>query len=174
MCVENRCIGVFYLRFSETLTLRLIILKKLCMVIENITKRLPIIFPLHPRTKARLEEHGLLTLMESINGLVLVAPLGYVEFMSLVFDCRFVITDSGGIQEETTYLGIPCRTVRDNTERPVTVTLGTNKLCKVEQLENEVDCILSESVTVPTPIEFWDGHVADRVADSIFKLCHQS
>ncbi|MCK9264837.1 MAG: UDP-N-acetylglucosamine 2-epimerase (non-hydrolyzing) [Deltaproteobacteria bacterium] len=146
-------------------------LRLLCEVLDNVTKSLPIILPVHPRTKSRLEQYDLLERMRSLKGLILVEPLGYVDFMNLIFNCRLVITDSGGIQEETTYLGIPCRTVRDNTERPITVTRGTNKLCRLEQLPEEVDRILSEPPPGKAAIDLWDGRVADRVVDSIREIC---
>ena len=87
--------------------------------------------------------------------------------MNLVFNCRFALTDSGGIQEETTYLGIPCITLRPNTERPVTVTEGTNRLCELENLEAAVDSVLSEKKRPSCKIELWDGKTAERVVNSI-------
>lgn len=87
--------------------------------------------------------------------------------MNLVFNCRFVLTDSGGIQEETTYLGIPCLTLRPNTERPVTVDQGTNQLCDPDNLEDHLEGVLSDRNPVIPKIEFWDGHTAERVVKSI-------
>jgi UDP-N-acetylglucosamine 2-epimerase (non-hydrolysing) len=83
--------------------------------------------------------------------------------MSLVFNCRLVITDSGGIQEETSYLGIPCLTVRENTERPVTITYGTNQLCNLEQLKTKVNAIMKTQDRSLKSIELWDGKTADRI-----------
>ena len=92
--------------------------------LENIAQRLPIIFPVHPRTRARLDEFGLAARLEQTANIRVIEPLGYLDFLRLYSGARLVLTDSGGIQEETTALGIPCLTLRENTERPVTVTLG--------------------------------------------------
>ncbi len=96
----------------------------------------------------------------------LLEPLSYVEFMSLVVDCGLAITDSGGIQEETSYLRIPCLTLRENTERPITVTQGTNRLIKPHELEQAVHTAL-DSEWSPAPIPLWDGHTAARVVQSL-------
>jgi UDP-N-acetylglucosamine 2-epimerase (non-hydrolysing) len=90
--------------------------------------------------------------------------------MSLVFNCRFVITDSGGIQEETTYLKIPCLTVRPNTERPITITHGTNQLCGISDLVNKTEEVLSGSDSDGKRIEFWDGKTAERIVQFLGKL----
>ena len=104
-----------------------------------VAKETPLVFPVHPRTRHRLREFGLAARLEAVDSNVkLCEPLPYVEFMSLVLDCRFALTDSGGIQEETSYLGIPCLTLRENTERPATLTLGTNRLVKAESLDRDV------------------------------------
>src|SRR4029077_3607321 len=87
-------------------------------------RELPIVFPVHPRTRKAIEEHQ----RAPMPNLVFTEPLGYLDFMRLIGDARFVLTDSGGVQEETTYLGVPCLTMRENTERPVTVMQGTNQL----------------------------------------------
>ena len=92
-------------------------------------------------------------------------PLNYVRFMNLVFNCRFVITDSGGIQEETSYLGIPCLTVRKNTERPITITHGTNQLCDLDQLKQKTNEILDGPTKRRTDIELWDGKTATRIVE---------
>ena len=93
-----------------------------------ISSRLPLVFPVHPRTRQRLNDFGLASRLEAQPRILLTEPLSYIEFMSLICDCRIAVTDSGGVQEETSYLGIPCLTLRQNTERPATVTLGTNRL----------------------------------------------
>ena len=100
---------------------------------------------------------------------MILEPLNYIRFMNLVYNCRFALTDSGGIQEETCYLGIPCLTLRPNTERPITITAGTNKLCTAESLEEDVDMVLAGSKKQTTKIDLWDGHTADRVVESIKK-----
>ena len=90
--------------------------------------------------------------------------------MNLVFNCRLAITDSGGIQEETTYLGIPCLTIRPNTERPITIQQGTNRLCDFDHLEAGVASILSGNAAEGSVPDLWDGHTADRIVESIKKL----
>ena len=106
-------------------------------------------------------------MLEAEKSIMILEPLNYIRFMNLVFNCRFALTDSGGIQEETSYLGIPCLTLRPNTERPVTITEGTNRLCTAETFENEVDSILDERGKQNTKIDLWDGQTAGRVVESI-------
>jgi UDP-N-acetylglucosamine 2-epimerase (non-hydrolysing) len=146
------------------------ILEKLCQLLRQISQKIPVIFPVHPRTRKNLEKNNLMSLIAEAPGLRLLDPLNYVRFMNLVFGCRFVITDSGGIQEETSYLGIPCLTLRPNTERPITITQGTNRLCKLEELEDRVETILTGKAAQKAQIEMWDGKTAGRVVDSI-KMC---
>ncbi len=119
------------------------ILSELCQSLCRISKRIQLVFPVHPRTRKNLEQNGLIHLLKKETGISLLEPLNYIRFMNIVFNCRFIITDSGGIQEETTYLGIPCLTMRPNTERPVTITQGTNQLCKLEDLEENIRDILN-------------------------------
>lgn len=132
-----------------------------------VAAELPLVFPVHPRTRDRLDEFGLLERAENIKGLVLAEPLGYVDFMSLVTGCRLAITDSGGIQEETTYLGIPCLTLRPNTERPITVTQGTNRLVETDELASAAREALAQPPEKARRPEMWDGRTAQRVADSL-------
>jgi UDP-N-acetylglucosamine 2-epimerase (non-hydrolysing) len=108
-------------------------------------------------------------LLEKANQLILSEPINYVRFMNLVFHCRFALTDSGGIQEETTYLGIPCFTLRPNTERPITITAGTNRLCTLDNLERNIADVLSRKISEKPQIELWDGRTAGRVVQSIKK-----
>jgi UDP-N-acetylglucosamine 2-epimerase (non-hydrolysing) len=127
-------------------------------------RALPLVFPVHPRTAKRLRG-ALLDSRLARAGVQLVAPMPYVRFMSLVTGAAAAITDSGGIQEETTYLGIPCLTLRDNTERPVTIAEGTNRLVKPETLAIELEQALKSPRPVRCP-ELWDGKTAGRcVAD---------
>ena len=142
-------------------------LERIAQALAAIGERVPLVFPLHPRTKGRLEAFGLLSDLERATGVQLCEPLGYLSFMGLVRHARLAITDSGGIQEETTYLGIPCLTLRDTTERPVTVTEGTNKLAGVEELEALVDQILGGSWPKGRQPDLWDGRTAERVAKSL-------
>ena len=125
----------------------------------------PLIFPVHPRTRKVMQAHGLDDLASGDGRLRLCEPLGYDDFLSLTLDARFVLTDSGGLQEETTFLGIPCLTLRPNTERPVTITEGTNELITLETMPAQVRAILGgrwKSGRVP---DLWDGRTAGRIAD---------
>jgi UDP-N-acetylglucosamine 2-epimerase (non-hydrolysing) len=108
--------------------------------------------------------------LEKEQQLLITEPLNYVKFMNLVFNCRFALTDSGGIQEETSYLGIPCLTLRPNTERPITVEQGTNKLCDLDNLEDNLKEVLARKDREIPKIELWDGRTAQRVVTSIKKL----
>lgn len=140
-------------------------LKKVCTVLMEVAEDIPVIFPVHPRTRKNLEKNSLLSVIKGYNSIFLPEPLNYIHFMNLVFNCRLVITDSGGIQEETSYLGIPCLTVRDNTERPITITHGTNQLCKLEDVKLKTQKILQENYNVYETIEFWDGKTAERITN---------
>ncbi len=134
-----------------------------CLVdaLSAVQRRLPLVFPVHPRTRQRLGATHFDAVLESA-GVQLMDPASYVRFMSLVVDAAAVITDSGGVQEETTYLGIPCLTLRDNTERPITVTQGTNRLVSAHALERELgDALAMPKANIRRP-ELWDGHAAMR------------
>ncbi len=128
-------------------------------------QQVTVVFPVHPRTQARLREHQLWEVLDAA-GVRLLTPLSYVDFMSLVKGSAAVITDSGGVQEETSYLGIPCLTLRESTERPITITLGTNRLVGVDQLAAEACRALSRS-PVRTAIPLWDGRTAQRIVGSL-------
>ncbi len=143
------------------------LLATLVKVLSRIGTHLPIVFPVHPRTRQRLMTFGLWEVLQRAKGVILTEPLGYVDFMSLVFNCQCVLTDSGGIQEETTYLGIPCLTMRTTTERPITVTEGTNRLVSLERMEREfLESHARRGVKGKVP-EFWDGITAKRVVASL-------
>jgi UDP-N-acetylglucosamine 2-epimerase (non-hydrolysing) len=142
-------------------------LSEVCEVIVQIGRRLPMIFPVHPRTRQRLVNFGLWDRLAAEPGIHLIEPVGYVDFMSLVFNTRFVLTDSGGVQEETTYLRIPCLTLRESTERPVTVTEGTNRLIKLDGVLTSVEKILSGDWTQGRVPDRWDGMTAGRVVASL-------
>ena len=142
-------------------------LKRICASLIRISEKIPLLFPIHPRTGKNLEQNALMPMLQDAENIFLTDPLPYIQFMNLVFNCRMVITDSGGIQEETTHLGIPCLTLRPNTERPVTITRGTNQLCEIGTFEEKTRSILSRKYAEPKPIEFWDGKTADRVVLSI-------
>ena len=146
------------------------VLKQLCENLRAIAGKVPLVFPVHPRTRKQMAECSLLPLMEDTDNLFMPEPLGYTTFMNLVFNCAFVITDSGGIQEETSYLGIPCLTVRENTERPVTITQGTNRLCRLAELRHRAAEILGNHERKPARIDLWDGQTADRIVGHLNKL----
>jgi UDP-N-acetylglucosamine 2-epimerase (non-hydrolysing) len=134
---------------------------RIVAMLADSTARLPMVLPLHPRGRAVLESAGLL----AIDGLQVVEPLGYVDFLSLVRGAAAVVTDSGGIQEETTVLGVPCLTVRPNTERPITITHGTNRLVRPEEVGEGIAEILAGRVAPPSePPPLWDGHAGERIA----------
>jgi UDP-N-acetylglucosamine 2-epimerase (non-hydrolysing) len=137
-----------------------------------ISERVPLVFPVHPRTRQRLHDFGLTPMLQAAAAIRLMDPLSYIEFMSLVVDCRFALTDSGGVQEETSYLGIPCLTLRENTERPVTVTLGTNRLVKIGALEEEVERVLDAPPRSSCAIPLWDGRTALRVVANLKRRAH--
>ncbi len=140
-------------------------LTALVEALEQVAARLPLVFPVHPRTRERLTRFGLLDRLTAA-GVHLLDPQSYRPFMSLVSASAIAITDSGGLQEETTYLGIPCLTLRENTERPITVTEGTNRLTRANQLVADVTAALAADAPAPARPEFWDGKTADRcVAD---------
>jgi UDP-N-acetylglucosamine 2-epimerase (non-hydrolysing) len=135
--------------------------------LTSIAVTLPLVFPVHPRTRKNLEAFGLWEKLAKAPGMHVVEPLGYVDFMNLVCGARLAITDSGGIQEETTYLDIPCLTLRTTTERPITITEGSNRLVTVSQLEPAVQEILAGHWTHGRKPDRWDGHTAARVVADI-------
>jgi UDP-N-acetylglucosamine 2-epimerase (non-hydrolysing) len=123
---------------------------------------MPVVFPVHPRTRKKME-----AISAEHPGLLLSEPLGYVDFLSLVADAAAVLTDSGGIQEETTYLGIPCFTLRDNTERPVTIRAGTNTLLGLDPaaITTIPQALSAPRPANPEPPPLWDGRASQRIAD---------
>lgn len=131
--------------------------------LKQVAAKIPLLFPLHPRTRKNLETHGLLDGFLAAPGVHVSEPINYIRFMGLVRDAGLVITDSGGIQEETTYLDIPCITLRDNTERPITVTEGTNRLAKISDLASYVDEILAGTWPSGVRPDLWDGQTAGRI-----------
>jgi UDP-N-acetylglucosamine 2-epimerase (non-hydrolysing) len=130
--------------------------------LRQVAKRLPVVFPVHPRTRKRMASQGLAT-----DGLRLLEPLGYVDFLSLLANAAGALTDSGGIQEEATFLGVPCLTLRDNTERPVTVDSGTNVLLglRPDRIVEAPD-LIAEMTSRPARVPpLWDGHAAERITE---------
>ena len=142
------------------------ILETLC----EIGRDLPLLFPVHPRTRQRMTDHELVPPASRVK---LVDPLGYLDFLALQRHASLVITDSGGIQEETTFMGVPCLTVRENTERPVTVTLGTNVLVgqDMELLKAEACRILDGEVKKGQIPPLWDGRAGSRIAGIVTAVC---
>jgi len=145
-------------------------LKGILQTLKKISESVPIIFPIHPRTRKMAEQFDLMHYFnegEKVNGIWLTEPLGYLEFLHLNMNAKMALTDSGGLQEETTVLGVPCITMRHNTERPVTCDVGTNTI-----VGNDPDKILTAAQTVlngkwpkgQIP-EKWDGHAAERIVD---------
>jgi len=147
-------------------------LPQIINTLVEISQDIPLIFPIHPRTRKRMSDMGL-----SIEGsqLILAEPLGYLDFLALQTQAKLILTDSGGIQEESTYLGIPCLTVRENTERPVTVTMGTNILVgqDMAMLRHEAAQVLAGNAKVGQIPPLWDGKASERIADLIVSQAKQ-
>ena len=133
--------------------------------LEAVLADLPVLFPIHPRSRKRLEEFGLGARIARLGNLRLTDPLGYLTFLGLMMEARLVLTDSGGIQEETTALGVPCLTLRESTERPVTVRLGTNRLVGTDpdRLRQEARRILEGGSPRGSLPPLWDGQAAKRI-----------
>jgi len=134
-------------------------------VMQTIGARLPVVFPVHPRTRARLDEMGFAA---NGHGVLLTEPMGYLDFLSLTSNARIVLTDSGGLQEESTALGVPCLTLRQNTERPITVIEGTNRVVGTDPAA--ILAAFDEFMAAPPPPRcpaLWDGRAAIRIADAI-------
>jgi UDP-N-acetylglucosamine 2-epimerase (non-hydrolysing) len=142
-------------------------LKKLLGAIDAVAEELPVIFPVHPRTQQRLKDAG----AKHHPHLRLISPIGYLDFLCLLDQSRLVLTDSGGIQEETTALGVPCMTLRENTERPVTITEGTNQLVgrdpvKIVAAAREILAGKNKLGRLP---QFWDGRAAERIVEILLR-----
>jgi UDP-N-acetylglucosamine 2-epimerase (non-hydrolysing) len=137
-------------------------------VLAEASQRLPVVFPLHPRTRARMNDVA----PEALSSLVVTEPLDYLDFVALESSARLVITDSGGVQEETSALGVPCLTYRDNTERAVTIECGTNRLVGIDPaaLARGIADELARPRRPLRPIPLWDGHAGERAADAILKM----
>ncbi|HEX6046175.1 MAG TPA: UDP-N-acetylglucosamine 2-epimerase (non-hydrolyzing) [Pyrinomonadaceae bacterium] len=136
--------------------------------LETISARLPVVFPVHPRTRKTIAELGLSERVSAMKNLRVIDPLGYLDFLNLYSGSRLVLTDSGGIQEETTALGIPCLTLRENTERPITVEMGTNVVVGTdpEKIVNAAAAALNgagKKIAQQPPL--WDGHTSERILD---------
>jgi len=147
-------------------------LERIISAFEIIEKDLKLIFPIHPRTKKNIEGSSLQTRVQAMQNLFLLEPVGYMDFLKLMANAAVVITDSGGIQEETTILGVPCLTLRENTERPITITEGTNQLVKLttEDILAAYNQLRDKDFNVAGQIpRLWDGKAATRIVDVIYK-----
>ena len=142
-------------------------LAELVGALVQLSRELTVVFAIHPRTRRRLEDFGLLEAVTGSLAIRVTEPLSYIEFMNLVMSCTIAITDSGGVQEETTYLGIPCATLRENTERPITLTEGTNRLLKPAALVAAAREALSGKWPKGNRPALWDGRAAQRAAHSL-------
>lgn len=147
-------------------------LTELVRIVEGITKKMHLVFPMHPRTQKQLEKFELLDRIEGLPNLTITEPLGYLEFLRLMENAEAVVTDSGGIQEETTFLQVPCLTLRENTERPVTITQGTNELLPLDQAKVlcRLDQILEGEHREGTVPPLWDGRAAERITACLIEL----
>jgi UDP-N-acetylglucosamine 2-epimerase (non-hydrolysing) len=151
-------------------------LSRLLVALAEVSGRIPVVFPIHPRTRARLEaEPSLQARAEGARGLKLADPIGYLDFLALTANARLVITDSGGIQEETTALGVPCLTVRHNTERPVTVEVGSNALVGTDpaQVVPAALAVLEGRGKKGRVPDLWDGRAAERIAPILVRFCEE-
>lgn len=141
------------------------ILDHILAVLEDVSETHTLVMPLHPGTRHKIEQYGLLPRLKNVR---VIDPLGYIDFMKLVLDSHGVITDSGGIQEETTHLGIPCCTLRDNTERPVTLHRGSNKLFPLGTVDSqELRTHLDRKDFLPKCVPLWDEQVSDRIFQTL-------
>jgi UDP-N-acetylglucosamine 2-epimerase (non-hydrolysing) len=140
------------------------VLRHLLETVRTVSESIPVVFPLHPRTRNRVTELGLQDLLDS-SRIACLQPLGYLEMLGLVSSARMVMTDSGGLQEETTVVGVPCITLRNNTERPVTVEQGTNTIVGQDrgQILAVVDDVLNNGGKCGRVPELWDGRAAERI-----------
>jgi UDP-N-acetylglucosamine 2-epimerase (non-hydrolysing) len=140
-------------------------LKMLLTSLEIIGGKIKIIFPMHPRTRKNIYELGLSSVLNTNSDILFTDPLGYLDFLKLEMNAKFILTDSGGIQEESTYFGVPCLTLRENTERPITITEGTNHLVdlNVESIVNSVRKIIEGNVKQGKIPKYWDGKTAKRI-----------
>jgi UDP-N-acetylglucosamine 2-epimerase (non-hydrolysing) len=144
-----------------------VVLRALLEVLMDLSRAMPVVFPVHPRTRARIEHAGLKNSVAAEKRMMMLEPLGYIPFLSLTMNARMVLTDSGGLQEETTVLGVPCLTIRRNTERPITCSQGTNRLVGNDPgvIREAIGEVLAGRGAVPAIPEKWDGRAAERIVE---------
>lgn len=133
--------------------------------LNRLARELPVVFPMHPRTRKMCAEFGIQ--LEENKGLKILEPIGYHDSLNLTENARLLLTDSGGLQEESTYFRTPCLTLRPNTERPITVTIGSNKLTTLDRFSADIDQILNRELQFGRVPPFWDGNTAERIVDAI-------
>jgi UDP-N-acetylglucosamine 2-epimerase (non-hydrolysing) len=150
-------------------------LEPIVETLVELSARLPVVFPVHPRTANALVRFGLKRMLDNAPGLFTTSPLGYLEMLGLMAQARMVLTDSGGIQEETTVLGVPCMTLRENTERPITVEQGTNTITGLapDKILDAASVVLTSGSKVGRVPELWDGKAAVRIRDVLVEWLRQ-
>lgn len=146
-------------------------LRELFLILEEIQKKIRVVYPVHPRVKKKIGEFGFASMFSRMKNLILTNALGYLDFLALEAEAKFVLTDSGGIQEETTFLKTPCLTLRKDTERPITVEMGTNIVCGKDRKKiiREIDKILLGKEKKGKTPKFWDGKAAQRITKNLLK-----
>ena len=147
-------------------------LEQLCNLLDEMSNQLPVVFPIHPRTRKKLREHGFWKRFSGNKKIIPTEPMNYFDFQNMVLNSKFVLTDSGGIQEETAFYKIPCLTLRPNTERPVTITSGTNTLVSfsVPDVLNEINSIMNGSYKSGSIPDLWDGKSTERILEIFSNL----
>ena len=144
-------------------------LEEVLSAIAEISEKIRIIFPLHPRTKKNIQKYDLMNILSGASNLSAIKPLGYLDFLTLMKNAKFIMTDSGGIQEESTVLGLPCLTLREETERPITVKIGTNQVVGIKKttiIPKALDLLEGRRISGEIP-KFWDGKTANRIVEVI-------
>jgi len=144
-------------------------LPKIMAELKRLAERMPVVFPIHPRTRKMCGQFGIA--LDDQPGLKILEPIGYHDSLCLTENARLVLTDSGGLQEESTYFRTPCLTLRPNTERPITVTMGSNKLTKLESLAADIDKVLSQGLYLGQVPPLWDGQASERIINSLLAYC---
>jgi len=148
-------------------------LSEIYEILKSIPEDIKIVYPIHPRTRKMIKAHKFMDKFEGLDNLIMIAPLGYTDFIKLVKGSRFIMTDSGGIQEETTVLKIPCLTLRENTERPITIQQGTNRLVgrNRQKIARYINTVLKTKTCKSLRPEYWDGRTAKRVVRILKDRC---